>query len=423
LFFFGSYQGTKERGSPGERRYRSLTSAERVGDFSAQSGPIRDPDTGLAFPGNRIPASLIRGYARKFISDFLPPPNSGDFFSFANRARLDQNQVIGKIDYSITDKDRLSFRYLFNNVPQRGVSNGPLDATWVQDLPTRTQSWNLGFTHVFSSSWLIDARVTHIRNAFGVRTTNSPKFSLSKTGGGVNDQSAVTAFGLSPDSQLSIANFFSAYPGVPTRDIIPTTHILETTSWVSGKHKLEFGVEIYKNRVNELQNFYTGGNMNFTGVFSGNAAADFLLGRFNDYRQISALTQRIRQTLPSFFVQEDLRVNRNLTLNLGVRYDPFRPWISEDNQFSAFRPGHQSKIYPNAPAGLLYPGDEDLPSSIVGSRWNNVAPRVGFAWDVFGNGKTSVRSGFGIYYVPITRGISFNRFTLILPFTLDLIVT
>ena len=424
LFFFASYQGTKERGSPGERRYRSLSAAERSGDFSGFTRTLTDPDSAAPFAGNRIPASRIRPYASRFISTFLPAPNSGpDFFTFGTAQKLDQDQVVTKVDYSVNTKDRVSFRYMYNNFPQRGVSNNPLDSSWVQDLPTRMQSWNLGYTHIFAPSLITDTHFTHIRNVFGVRTTNSPDFSLRKIGLDVRDGSAISAFGLSPDSSLGISGYFSAYPGVPTRDIVPSSHIVSNTSWVGGKHSLQFGVEIYKNRVNELQNFFTGGNMNFTGGFSGNAAADFMLGKFNDYRQISPVVQRIRQTLPSFYVQEDYRIKRNLTLNLGLRYDPFRPWISEDNQFSRFDPGKQSKVFPNAPAGLLYPGDDGLPRGIVSPRYNNVAPRIGFAWDVFGTGKTSIRSGFGLYYVPITRGISFNRFTLILPFTLDLILT
>ena len=424
LFFFFSYQGTSERGSPGERRYRSLNSAERLGDFTGFARDIADPDApGQFFPAKRIPASRIRPFSNKFISQFLPATNQGDFFSFTTAQRLDQKQVITKVDYGLSDKDKLSFRYLYNDFPQRGVSNGPLDASWVQDLPTRTQSWNLGYTRIWAPSLVSDTRFTHVRNVFGVRTTNSPNFSLRNIGLGVNDGNAIKEFGLSPDSQMTVSGFFGAYPGVPTRDIVPTSHISNINTWIRGKHKVEFGVEIYKNRVNELQNFFTGGNMTFNGVFTGNAAADFLLGRFNDYRQISPVVQRIRQTLPSFFVQEDLRVSRNLTLNLGVRYDPFRPWISEDDQFSVFAPGKKSTVYPNAPAGLIYPGDFGLTRGVVGSRYNNIAPRVGFAWDVFGNGKTSIRSGFGLYYVPITQGISFNRFTLILPFTLDLILS
>ena len=423
-FYFFSYQGTKERGSPGERRYRSLNAAERSGDFSAFNRALNDPDApGQVIPGNRIPASRIRPFANKFMNDFLPAANQGDFYSFGTAQKLDQTQLVGKVDYSFSDNDRMSFRYMYNNFPQKGVSNAPLDSSWVQDLPTRSQTANLSYTRIWTPNFVTDSRLTYVRNVFGVQTTNSPAFSLRNIGLGVNDSNAIKDFGLTPDSQMTLSSFFGAYPGVPTRDIIPTYHFSSISSYISGKQKVEFGIEIYNNRVNELQNFFTGGNMTFSGTFTNNAAADFLLGRFNDYRQISPVVQRIRQTLPSLFVQDDVRVNRNLTINLGVRWDPFRPWVSEDDQFAAFRPGVKSTTYPNAPTGLLYPGDDGLPRTIISPRYNNIAPRVGFAWDVFGNGKTSVRAGFGVYFVPITRGISFNRFTLILPFTLDLILT
>ena len=87
-----------------------------------------------------------------------------------------------------------------------------------------------------------------------------------------------------------------------------------------------------------------------------------------------------------------------------------------------FAPGIQSTVFPKAPPGLLFPGDQGLSASIVESRWNNLAPRLGIAWDVFGNGRTSIRAGAGKFFVPMTRGISLNRFTLIQPFTTDLTV-
>lgn len=112
-------------------------------------------------------------------------------------------------------------------------------------------------------------------------------------------------------------------------------------------------------------------------------------------------------------------MSRNITLNAGVRWDIVSGYRSEDNQLSTFRPGVQSTLFPNAPNGLLFPGDDGLPANIVGTRWNNLAPRVGIAWDVRGNGKTSIRAGYGIYYAPFTRGISLNRFTLIQPYTVN----
>jgi hypothetical protein len=203
---------------------------------------------------------------------------------------------------------------------------------------------------------------------------------------------------------------------------MPTTHINDTLSWIRGSHSLSFGFELYRNRVNELQNWQSGGNIQFTGSATGNASADFLLGKFNSYRQVTGLTSRLRQTLPSLFVQDDWRVSRRVTLNLGVRWEPYNGYVSEDRQMMLFAPGRQSTVFPKSPAGLLFPGDEGVPDSVVGSRWDNIAPRVGIAWDVFGNGKTSVRLGAGKFFVPLTRGISLNRFTLIQPFTTDITI-
>ena len=173
---------------------------------------------------------------------------------------------------------------------------------------------------------------------------------------------------------------------------------------------------------NELQNWLSGGNMVFNGSVTGDAAADMLLGKFYSYRQVTGLTSRLRQNLPSFFAQDDLKLSRRLTVNLGLRWEPYFGYVSENSQLMAFSPGKQSTVFPKAPAGLLFPGDRGLPPSIIGSRMNNFGPRAGLAWDVRGDGKTSVRAGFGVFWVPMTTGINLNRFTLIQPFTTDLTV-
>ena len=418
-FFFFSYQGTKQRGSPGNIRYRTLTDAERNGDFSGATGQIVDPKTGTPYPNRQLPASQITAFARKN-NTYLPSPNqAGGFYSFGSRQKLDQNQFVGKFDHNFTANDKFSFRYMMNNIPQVDVSPGAVSEVWLVDEPTRTQSWNLSYTRIFSPTVVNSLVLSHIRNSFGVQITAND-WSPKGTGLDINEDNAVLEYGLTSGARAAVTGYFTMYNGYPTRLIMPTSHVLNTTSVVRGKHMLQFGTEFYHNRENYIQNWYTGGNLTFRGTASGNAAADYLLGRYDSYRQISPIVNRMRQKFGALFIQDDWRIHKRLTLNLGLRWDPSGAWVQEDKSLSHFEPGVQSTLFPNAPVGLLYPGDNGLPSSIVGNRYNNFGPRAGFAWDVFGNGRTSVRAGAGIFSVPLVRGISFDRLAIIQPFSLDL---
>lgn len=424
LFFFASYQGTQQTGSPGEQAYTTVPMAQRTGDFSDLNTPVIDPETGNPFPGNIIPADRITSQATNFFNQFLPAPNQGDStYVFPNVGTLTEHQVIGKVDYQVTPSDLVFVRYFYDDIPQLGYGSGSgsaLNTTWLSKLPYTYQSTTIGSVHTFSPKLLNDFHITYERNTFG-EYTNLP-FSLTGIGYDVNTENAFTSYGLTPDSSLSVGGTFTAYSGAPTRDIMPTYDINDNVSWIRGNHSINAGIQIYKNRINETQNYYTGGSLDFSGQFTGVGAADFLLGDFATYTQISGLSSHLNQVLPSLYVQDDIKVTKRLTLNAGIRWDIVTGYTSEDNQLMTFQPGKQSTVFPLATTGLLFPGDDGIPRDIIGTRWDDVAPRLGLAWDVFGNGTTSVRAGFGSYFVPLTDGINMNRQTLIQPFTLEVTI-
>jgi Carboxypeptidase regulatory-like domain len=416
LFFFGSYQGTYIRGTPGLYTYVDMTAAERNGDFSSVSSPLIDPTTGKPFPNNQIPSSRILPYASRFISQYLPLPNSGsNLYSFTPASTESANQVITRIDYNMTPKDHIFGRYMFDNIPQ--VGNGVsyyLDSSWLANLPTRRQSILLNYTRVFSQNLINAATFDYDRDAYGVITRN--KFSLTSLGLDINDGNALQSYGLTPDSIIGVAGYFTAGAGVPTRDIVPTTHFSDALSFTHGAHQASVGIEIYHTRVNQLQNYLTDGTMSFSGFATGDAAADFLLGDFSGYEQLTPLITRLRQTLPSFYVQDKYRVSRRLTVTAGLRWDLFFPWISQNNVLGSYIPGRQSQVFPLMAPGLLYPNDPGIPRGVASNRFDNIAPRLGIAWDVRGDGRLSVRLGAGSFYMTSNSAINFNRFPQMPPF-------
>lgn len=177
-------------------------------------------------------------------------------------------------------------------------------------------------------------------------------------------------------------------------------------------HTVTFGGAMERDRVNMNDFSYTPGDNSFNGQrtqgplpagFSstGNSFADFYLGLESTFFQDNGRTAYLRELRPSLFLQDDWKVMPRLTLNLGVRWEPYLPPIDKNGTLVGFNlanPNFQSVIAPNAPKGMWFGGDPGLQDSVFTKNMKDFAPRVGFAYNIFGNGKTVVRGGYGIFY-------------------------
>jgi hypothetical protein len=166
---------------------------------------------------------------------------------------------------------------------------------------------------------------------------------------------------------------------------------------------LKFGGS-YRRSILDLSEFFEGDPaLVFNGQITGDSAADLVLGRVFNFRQGSLLVNEPRQNEYGFFFQDDWKASSRLTVNLGMRYDPFLPFTDAQDRFSFFRPGVQSTVFAAAPAGVLFPGDAGVPSAAMDSNFNRFAPRFGFALDPTGKGKLSIRGGYGVFFSQIRQ--------------------
>lgn len=417
LFGFGYYEGFRNE-SGITQNIVVLSEAQRRGDFSALATAIRDPLTRLAFPGNIIPADRLSPVATKLLNDFVPLPNSpGNRYIVSPTVDDVRDQFGVRFDYQFRGNQSMLGRYMRSATERR--TPRIVAAVDQQSLAT-LQDAMVSHNIVFSSSLINQARVSVNRIAANPAVTSG----LSPRSYGINLANTNPAAAGLPS--FNVQGYFgggTAALGDPQQPFVDrVNHVwqfADDLTWVTGRHSLKFGIDVRREAMRIAFINRPNGDLTFNGSLSGNAAADFLLGVAAQVR--ATTTQAIQDGwgwLVAGYAQDEFRVSPRLTLNLGVRYELPSPFIDRNDAITGFSTGVQSRKYPAAPAGLVYPGDPGVPRGIVPTDRNNVAPRVAVAYDPFGDGKTSIRGAFGVFYDALAgQGDFFQSGVLSPPFT------
>ena len=247
-------------------------------------------------------------------------------------------------------------------------------------------------THIFSPRLVTETTVSYLtsRSGGGAVTQIAPRDQ------GVNVNVGNDGRGMS----YSISGGINlSYPGINTQDYT-SWQVKNTTTYNVGNHTLKWGYEFIR-PVFEF-NLALTRSANFQGTRTGDPTADFMIGAFENATMEFGIADHSPSTVKhQLFVADSYRVHPRLTLDYGLRYEPFIPFDQKGGRHTTWVPGVQSTVVPDAPAGILFPGDPGLPSRLTNSDLNNFAPRVGAAWDVTGTAKTVVRGGYGIFYQQI----------------------
>ncbi|HJZ95489.1 MAG TPA: TonB-dependent receptor, partial [Candidatus Solibacter sp.] len=399
LFFFGSFQGTNQRGAPSPRSMTVPDAFQRTGDYSRSGKTIVDPATGAPFPGDAIPRARMDSIALGLIP-YVPLPNySGNRLYASPYANLDDYQWLARIDYSLGSRDHFFGRYFWDqNTRQRDVASIP---GIYANNQYNNQTIMVSDTHTFSPSWLITASFNYLRT-FRNETPVAP-LSMQQLGAKVpcasgNDCGNKIYVQLSGYTNLAISGGGISQP--------EAEEAVAEVSHQSGRHFIRFGAS-YRHTSDWAfgLNDSEAGNWSFDATRtssasiknSGDSYASFFLGLPTTFAQATSTPNNFLVSTGDAFLQDDWKIAPRLTLNLGLRYEPWLFPHDGRGFLPGFLPGRQSQIAPLAPLGLVFTGDYGLPPSIVRSNWKTFSPRFGLAWDVFGDGKTIFRGGFGIF--------------------------
>ncbi len=408
LFYFGSYQGTRISTAAAGNVTFVPTAAERTGDFSNLLPGVQlvSPVTGAPYFDNQVPVSPVSKY---LLADIPLPNGPGRQVTFTGPPqRQDLNEYLIKSDYQ-HNKHLLSGHYLYSKftLPNNVSKTNLLQAAGGQELTLQ----NVSINYVYSASpKLLFSTWYGLNDESGQSTTGAP-FGFNTAGVNIAEPP-------SPTLNVTVGGGFTigtGYFGPFTRR---TQQIQENMTWIKGNHELHFGGSYARIHTPKNNEYGQGGSFSFGGSLSGDNIADFVLGQATTFSQSGGIYYDFTQNRYSTFAQDNWRVQPRLTVQMGVRWDPFLPYYESKGRIGCYQPGQQSVRFPNAPVGLIYGGSNHDPGCPVASynrELSNVEPRIGFAYQPRADGKMSVRGGFGLYY-SIPNIVMMQDVTTIPPF-------
>jgi hypothetical protein len=379
------------------------------GNLPANSlGQIYDPETCAPFPGNIVPVNRQNQAALNYFNAFPMPTRTDrvlNNYQFTDQGGYSFNTFDVRLDWNRTDRDLYFARMSYDSSDNFNQSDFPqqpnepeLSVNGNKNY-THARAWVLGSTHTFSPNIVNEARIAYIHDNYGFQPSNIGD-NVAKDLGMIYQPGLAGASG---GPIIGASNNEIRYTGDYGLFATPqnTYEVTDTLNLIRGAHSISLGGTYLRRQVEFFRPIsgkgffgYASDGTDFTGY-----EVSEMLSAFADYYSVGAQNGYFAEISQEdgLFVQDDWRVNRRLTLNLGIRWDVLTWPFEAHNQNAAFnvQTGH-----------VMLAGQNGIPKSIINQDYGNFAPRVGFAYDLLGDGKSALHGGYGIFYFPDYGGIS-----------------
>jgi hypothetical protein len=434
LFIFGNYQGTTLRRSVASGGTAGFVPNNKMisGDFSdvctnaggnidsgtgicsEAGGQLRDPDTGQPVPFNRFDPARFSPVSMNFINNTMPRTDDPRGATpFTGRVNIqDYHEFTMKPDWYVTQNHHISGRVYFNDFKAPSFDgNG--------NMIIADRSWTARYEN-YGGNWLWTVRPNLLNNfvfSYGRLNTFSQPGFKTKDGGPVCGKCMGMNIEEYPDTPPNLILWTNGFWATQNTNYINRHNIAlsESISWTKGKHTVVGGLDMVYHYWDLGTDWLADPLMGFDGRFSGSDFSDFLLGKMSYFEQGSGEFNKVNGTLWAPYIQDSIKLKPNLTLNLGLRWEPYIAYKPSVGRIPAFRPGQQSSRYPSAPVGLVYPGDSGVGDGGTRNTYNNFSPRMSIAWQPKALPNTSIRAAFGIFIAPLSMS-TYNHAGDVAPF-------
>lgn len=450
-FFFFSYAGLRQVQANGVTGGVTPTAAERLGDFTADvlSGPIYMPGTSkkvlanganagpgcqpalisAATAGYCIPTAALDPTAANLLNVnntvgvSIPLPTGaqvaktgGGNYTGMYTTPTNSDEYLGKYDENIGSADHVTGTYFFVNTKSTPSGGGNINWTGNQSAATQT-NLNLADVHTFSGTTANQTWITFTR-AMGGRALIPVKGPANQTLASFGSNFRIQGPAGLP--YLTGAGFSTGNPNAGPVTGSDNYEIRDVVSMTKGKHNFSLGGEFSLDKTMFAANLNNYGDVTFSTsapTTTGNAIADLITGQISGFEQDSTYITHLSTWHYATFAQDNYRITPHLTANIGIRWDIDTPPVDAHDRTASFVPGQQSTVTPSAPKGMLFAGDKGIGRGITNIKFSHFSPRLGFAWDPFGDGKTSIRAAAGIFYGSVS-GNEWNQPGNAMPFSI-----